>query len=292
MSPHSASPQTPAGHLSPGDDVAAHLTRQPSPSRGEAAGQYAHAPRPLRAAVFGSCVSRDTVAFMTQRAQDPWVPGPYTARQSLVSAGSPAPAGTLDLSGISSAFVRRILTLDTSCDRRALLRQAAGADVLLWDLTDERLGFFELPGGGVLTRTYEGMAAHLYDALDGARLVEWGSDEHFERWSAALGTWQEDLAATGLAGRTVLLETYWALADEEGAPTPVSNGMYAAEANWFAVRYLEAARSVAGVRTVRLPDELTVAGIRHRWGLAPFHYTDAAYRWLGESIEDLTRPQS
>lgn len=266
----------------PHNDAAAYVPLEPEPSGGGTPPGV-----PLRAAVFGSCVSRDTVAFMMQRDRAPWKAGPYTARQSLVSAGASAPEGLLDLTSISSAFVRRTLALDVACDRRAVLRQAASADVLLWDLTDERLGFFDLPGGGVLTRTFEGMAAGLYDRLDGARLVEWGTDEHFERWRVALRSWQEDLAATDLAGRTILLETYWALADDAGAPTPVSNGMYAAEANWFAVRYFEAARAVAGVRTARLPDELTVASADHRWGPAPFHYTDAAYRWLGARVEEL-----
>ncbi|MBW3069671.1 MULTISPECIES: DUF6270 domain-containing protein [unclassified Actinomyces] len=232
--------------------------------------------------VFGSCVGRDTVEVMRRQG---WRVGAYVARQSLLSAGSHVPEGTLDLSGFSSAFVRRVHAEDLVGDRHSRLQAAAErTDVLLWDIVDERLGVFELPGGELLTRTTEGLTAGLYDSLEGARLLEFGSDEHFERWRETLPAWRAELEDLGLADRTLLLQTAWAIADEDGESTPTSWGVGAAEANWFAQRYYEAAAEATGVRVLRLPDELTLAGTHHVWGPAPFHYQDAAYAWLAERI--------
>ncbi|SDN22031.1 hypothetical protein SAMN05216355_101277 [Actinomyces ruminicola] len=232
--------------------------------------------------VFGSCVSRDTVEVLRRRG---WRVGAYVARQSLLSAGSRAPGDALDLEGFDSAFVRRVHAEDLAGDRHSRLAAAAArTDVLLWDIVDERLGVLELPDGELLTRTTEGLTAGLYDSLEGARLLEFGSDEHFERWEAALPAWRAELAGLGLADRTLLLHTPWAIVDEGGEHTPTSWGVGAVEANWFAERYYQAAAEATGVRVLRLPDELTVAGTHHTWGPAPFHYQDAAYTWLADRI--------
>ncbi|WP_103064117.1 DUF6270 domain-containing protein [Actinomyces qiguomingii] len=235
------------------------------------------------ASVFGSCVSRDTVEVLRARG---WRVGAYVARQSLLSAGSQIAGDIVDLSGLASAFVSRVHAGDLAGDRRSRLATAAeDTDVLLWDIVDERLGVLELPDGELLTRTTEGLTAGLYDSLEGARLLEFGSNQHFERWAEALPAWRAELESLGLADRTLLLQTAWAIVDEDGAKTPTSWGVGAVEANWFAQRYYQAAAQATGVRVLRLPDELTVAGTHHTWGPAPFHYQDAAYAWLADQID-------
>lgn len=235
--------------------------------------------------IFGSCVGRDTAEKLRERG---WRMGAYVARQSLISHGLPAPDGALDLSAIRSAFVRRVLTEDLAGTRRQRLGAAADiTDVLLWDIIDERLGVLDLGDGAVITRSTEGLTAHLYDSLEGARLVEFGSDEHFERWRAALPAWRAELDELGLLGRTVLLEVPWAMVDESGLASPSSWGMHALEANWFSVRYYEAVREVVEPRVLTLPEELAVASAGNRWGLAPFHYAESAYDWFADEIERL-----
>ncbi|WP_143233359.1 DUF6270 domain-containing protein [Actinomyces ruminis] len=82
--------------------------------------------------VFGSCVSRDTVEVLRRQG---WRVGAYVARQSLLSAGSQAPAHALDLGGFDSAFVRRVHAEGLAGDRRSRLAAAApDTDVLLWDI--------------------------------------------------------------------------------------------------------------------------------------------------------------
>ncbi|QPL06082.1 MULTISPECIES: DUF6270 domain-containing protein [Actinomyces] len=237
--------------------------------------------------VFGSCVSRDTVEVLRARG---WTIGAHVARQSLLSASSTAPADVLDLSSLTSPFVKRVHTEDLAGERRSRLAAAANStDVLLWDIVDERLGVLELEDGTVLTRTTEGLTAGLYDDLDDARLVAFGSDEHFEKWAAALPAWREELTELGLLDRTVLLQVAWALADEGGEQTPTSWGMGTLEANWFSQRYYEAAAAHTGVHVMRLPETLTVAGTHHKWGAAPFHYQDDAYDWFATQIDGFAR---
>ena len=91
-----------------------------------------------RITVYGSCVARDVAGEMERRG---WSVERYIARQSLISAGRPADVGDLDLSLLRSSFARRSFLSDMVGNLEAQLTAVASyTDLLLWDLTDERLG--------------------------------------------------------------------------------------------------------------------------------------------------------
>ena len=114
-----------------------------------------------RITVYGSCVARDAASEMENRG---WSVERYIARQSLISAGRPADVGDLDLSLLASPFARRSFMSDVVGNLEAQLTAvAARTDLLLWDLTDERLGVLETSPGAFLTRSTEAMTAGLYD---------------------------------------------------------------------------------------------------------------------------------
>ncbi len=235
-----------------------------------------------RVGVYGSCVGRDSVEVLRERG---WALSCYVPRQSLVSGASPAPPQTLDLSGIDSAFVRRVLAGDVAGDMYERLAEAAAStDVLLWDIIDERLGYFSLPGDGAVTRTMEGLGKEIYAPLKQARLVEMGTEEHLECWKEQLSTFTRFLKDQGLWDKTLLLLSPWALKDAAGNQTPSSWGTSAVEGNWLLTEYYAAARD-AGAKVLRLPDELCVAGTEHQWGLAPFHYVPQTYAWVADAVE-------
>ena len=102
-----------------------------------------------RITVYGSCVARDVAGEMEQRG---WSVERYIARQSLISAGCPAGVGDVDLSLLRSSFARRSFLSDMVGNLEAQLTAVASyTDLLLWDLTDERLGVLETSPGAFLT---------------------------------------------------------------------------------------------------------------------------------------------
>ena len=136
-----------------------------------------------RITVYGSCVARDAAREMEKRG---WSVERYVARQSLISAGRPADVGDVDLSLLPSPFARRSFLSDMVGNLEAQLTSvAARTDLLLWDLTDERLGVLETAPGAFLTRSAEALTAGLYKGL-AARFLELGTAEHLHLWRPAL----------------------------------------------------------------------------------------------------------
>ncbi|WNB85190.1 DUF6270 domain-containing protein [Cellulomonas sp. ATA003] len=241
---------------------------------------YTRRDRSSRAFVYGSCVSRDSAEFFPGNTLQVLQ---YVARQSLISAFSPGPA-TVDLTAVQSPFQRRMLEGDAQGSLPALLERARDQiDLLLWDLTDERLGVLVSTDGHVVTRTVEGLAAGISGEVDGWRLVPFGSDEHFAMWIAALERFTGLLTGLELLERTVLLHVPWAERSDDGMPVPASFGTSSVQANKAYERYYEHAQR-SGFAIEALPSSMSVTSSAHRWGAAPFHYTESTYREIVERI--------
>ena len=242
-----------------------------------------------RITVYGSCVARDAAREMEQRG---WSVERYIARQSLISAGRPADVGDLDLSLLRSSFARRSFLSDMVGNLEAQLTAAASyTDLLLWDLTDERLGVLETAPGTFLTRSTEALTAGLYEGLP-ARFLELGTAEHLHLWRPALLRFHSLLERLDLASRTILINVPWATRTTSGTPTVPSWGQTAMEANWVMTRYVDLVRQETDLRILQVPDELVVADDAHRWGAAPFHYAASLYSWVAEELEIALAPRS
>jgi len=229
----------------------------------------------VRTFIYGSCVSRDTFEFMDQSR---FQLARYVARQSLASAYSPARHPASDLSGLGSPFQRRMLEWDERSALPALLREDGGSiDLLVWDIVDERLGYFEFADGSIITNSVERIEfrGSLWEQ-SGARYVPFGSDEHFETFSRTLDRFVVDLSQLGLLDRVAFISLPWANLDDQNNDTPPSFGMSSHRANSLMERYIRAVRR----RLPRHPigsNISAVAGSSHTWGVAPFHYTDETY---------------
>lgn len=164
----------------------------------------------MKLAIFGSCVSRDTAEFM---------PGTdviaYVARHSSTSLLSPHDSDGVDLSTLTSDFQRRMVTSDlkgTGASR--ILEKAEDLDLVLIDLVDERRGFWQFPDGTTMTNSLEaescGAARDARRA--GARLIEFGTDEHFARWQSGFRRLVDELDAAKVLSRTIFVDIEWAAA--------------------------------------------------------------------------------
>src|SRR5699024_6422642 len=179
---------------------------------------------------------------------------------------------------IDSHFQRRMMTGDFAGDLDERLVGAAGeTDVLLWDLADERHGVHVFDDGAVVTRSIDLVRApEALTAVEDARHVPFGTDEHFELWAPRAEQLRGRLVELELFDKTLVLQVPWALVTVDGKHTPQSMGTTAMEANEAYRRYYEHLRGL-GFRILELQPLGVLADPEHRWGLAPFHYTQDGY---------------
>ncbi|MCT1767500.1 DUF6270 domain-containing protein [Brevibacterium casei] len=204
----------------------------------------------MNIAIFGSCVSRDTSEFIP----DANVIA-YVARHSVTSLETPHGAEGVDLGQLRSSFQKRMVTSDLLgsglkqvCDGRDAV------DLVLIDLVDERRGFWSFPNGTTMTNSLEVEASGAGEAAEkaGARLVVFGSDEHFEAWSRGFAVLVEGLRGAGLWEKTIILDVEWACA-VDGALHPQSHRMNKLGRKWRRLQrgVKEANRVLTDRRSIR-----------------------------------------
>lgn len=232
-----------------------------------------------RVFIYGSCVTRDSEPWFEEYGLE--MVG-YVARQSVISAFRKSNVSEYDLTGIASSFQRRMFAGDITGNLRFEV-QRSKADVVFWDICDERLGVKKVRSGGMVTHSIDYVEAGAHPGPFGS-IIRFGDDEHFALWERALEEMLAALARYGLADKLYLNATPWAVEDEFGNDR---NGQkkLANIFNTASERYLDAARR-KGVHIVTIPQESAISRTdSHKWGPAPFHYTEATYRRM---LEELT----
>lgn len=246
----------------------------------------------MRVFIHGSCVSRDLLSLLPP---EEFALTFYSPRQSIIPllGHITGLAEQLDTTRLTSRFQRRAITGTLHADLiQQLQHHHRETDLVLWDITDERLGVYE-QSGRYMTRTLEAISTGLDSTLAStARHIPFGTDEHFELWASALNLWSRWLTHLGLADRLVLLAPRWASHLDDGTPTPSSFGTHAADHTPQAKRYYDLVRTTMvgariigdGIDTRSAPD--------HRWGPAPFHFNDETNASLGNMLHELVYDHS
>lgn len=176
----------------------------------------------MRVGIFGSCVSRDACEFMQGAVVEI-----YVARHSVASLKSPHGDGELDLVELDSPFQQRMVLGDlqgTGLER--IVGHADVLDVVLVDLVDERRGYWRFPDGTMMTNSLEleACGAARQARQVGARLVKFGTDEHFDQWNSGFAALVEGLNAADLLSRSIFIDIEWAAAIE-GAQHPQNDAL-------------------------------------------------------------------
>lgn len=228
---------------------------------------------PLRILVLGSCVGRDAVETMPA---SEYVLQRYVARRSLLSWGTDATGHLPRGLRVESDFQKRNVVEDARGQLLDVIAPLADQiDVLLWDLVDERHGACRFPDGSWITRTVDGVThPQLRDVMSRGELFSLGTDSHFLRWSHAADRFVAELRSLNLLSKTLLLDVSWASLTDSGHATPASMGLTAKKAEELYRPYFDWLREL-GVRSLRIAN--TTADPDHRWGLAPFHFTQDVY---------------
>lgn len=160
--------------------------------------------RTMWVAIFGSCVSRDTCEFLPDAEVVE-----YVARQSVITALSPVGPDRFPPDQLASSFQARMFLGDQAADGVERIA-GADADVVLIDLVDERRGVWRFPDGGFLTNSIEAHRTGVQEwaPREGARLIEFGTDEHFALWKRGFNAVLGRLQALGVP--LLLLDIAWA----------------------------------------------------------------------------------
>lgn len=247
--------------------------------------------RELQTFIYGSCVTRDGVDIAWE-SRGLHLSG-YVARQSLISATSPADASKFRLDSVSSPFQKRMIAGDLSGNLFDQLRARQGAvDLLLWDLTDERLGIQTVPGGGGHVTRVVNYSKGIWQGHEPLGTpVTLGAPKHWDLWRVAADQMAAFLEKNGLLKRTAVNATPWATETDAGERVSYEP-MPPEKFNETMLSHYEYLGEL-GFKVVR-PDQATViARTDHKWGLAPFHYINEVYsNLLDHVLQEINLPEN
>lgn len=198
----------------------------------------------------------------------------YVARQSFISAGTNATQLVPNVD-LRSQFQRRMLEADIEGSLFLDIHENAIVDLVLWDLNVERLGAWQLDTHTFVTDSGEFRNTENYSNITaGVPHIDFGKEDHFRIWKERFFQFKDVLQENGLVEKTVLLAPDWALVDETGETVGLFEAVKAGAYNAIFRRYWDFAEA-NGFEVVRMQD--TVADSQHKWGPAPFHYTEGVY---------------
>lgn len=224
--------------------------------------------------IHGSCVSRDAFTWAGEHAP-PLVD--YFARSSVASAYGSEPVPDLFSDRLQSSFQRRQVQRDFGKTlRRAVVEKPY--ELLLLDFIDERFPLYRTDDGGVVTISAELSRCGFPIGLPGRVVAAFG-DEHFALWEAGWRSLVMLLDQCGRLPRLRINAVWWATSAKDRSPfdAQVSAHVIARANRHLARLYDRVAADITPAQLLRFPPALFEGSPTHRWGLAPFHYTDAAY---------------
>jgi hypothetical protein len=232
--------------------------------------------------IYGSCVTRDAFPLLGTG----FKLLSYVARQSMISAIS-KPTLLLEGENLASAFQNRALAGDIRSNMLQLVRRhSADIDVLIIDLTDERLGVIQLPDGNYVTRSHELVSSRRLDDVQGrTRLINVLTERHWTLWESAATRLLNAVADLGLREKTIVLNTPWAELTDSGEKVAGFRGLDTVEMNAYLGECCAHIRSL-GFRVLDMPPELAYSSNQHQWGVAPYHLGEDARQWIAVQIRE------
>ncbi|MGG5175433.1 DUF6270 domain-containing protein [Pseudarthrobacter sp. J1763] len=246
----------------------------------------------MQVLIYGSCVSRDAMELSPQPGVE--LAG-YFARSSIISAFGrrKTDLGTAPAL-VRSSFQRRMLEADASKSLVENLRTQQ-FDLLLLDIIDERFHVL-VRGEERITDSSAFRESQFLTAKPGSwRKIASGSDEHFAEWTIAVDKLLKLVAELPRRVEVAFIDADWAstIAGPELDSKLVHAGMKPSEANELYERYREFLRSkLSEANLIRPPAAVTISDPQQKWGLAPFHYVQEFYDFVGRRLSELAATSS
>lgn len=234
----------------------------------------------IKVLVYGSCVSRDLVAIHRDKMECV----DYIARQSWISATS-SPETPIRDNSLTSNFQQEMLAGDFLSDApERITEQFDSCDIILLDIVDDRFGIYPLRESFV-TPSAEFASSGIRPSLPLGKHIAFGSDEHFDLWTSSARILRDKLGSN--INRAFLLEVEFTDRSLDSSVVPKALGKNSSDWNQEYSRYYAFARSI-GFQVMNLPSKLAISTKYHQWGIAPFHYVEAAYGWWLDRILERT----
>lgn len=224
--------------------------------------------------IYGSCVTRD--AF-DENADDLEVVG-YVARQSIISAMALREGPAIDSGTLTSQFQQGMVDGDSAGNLRETIAEvSAFIDVILWDITDERMGVLAFDGDRFLTPLNE-LRATEDDILSNGESVLFGTDRHFDLFRRATQIFSQWLTSRMMLEKVTVIATPHSSVLDGGSSNADFEDLAERARRWNeqAHRYYELL-SMQGFRVEHVDIEDVVIDPEHRWGIAPFHFAQKTY---------------
>ncbi|MET3351806.1 UNVERIFIED_ORG: hypothetical protein ABID57_003519 [Arthrobacter sp. UYEF1] len=214
----------------------------------------------------------------------------YSARSSVLSAFARRPTNLAGASAhVRSSFQRRMLEADAEKRLPQDLRSLP-YDLLLVDIVDERFNVLS-KGEERLTDSpalrESDFPANVATAW---RRIDSGSDEHFEGWVNALDRMLNVVADLPHPVPVAFLDAGWATTvagpgtdsrlSHAGRTPDAANSLYARYREYFCSRLPEGL-------IIRPPANVTISDPNHKWGVAPFHYVQDFYEFVGDRLVEI-----
>lgn len=227
----------------------------------------------IRLGVYGGCVSRDVLNYTNET--DHLVLAFYTARSSLASlAGKPYVQNEV-LERLSSNFQRRQVGLDMSKKFLPQLRKG-DFDLLLLDFISQRYPVLSDQQGGLLTMSGDYLRAAPRPLV--GRVVRNSTPMYTRLWERGLAKLYEAVKAAGKLDSVLLSELYWTREPGGDEPFPQATlDSIDRENAYLSSLYEKFCAKFGRESLIKYPDECLVADPKHRWGHAPYHYTEKLY---------------
>lgn len=241
----------------------------------------------MRVLIYGSCISRDSLELAPQQGIE--LAG-YSARSSLISAFARRPTNLSGASArVQSSFQRRMLEADAQKSLPKVLRSLP-FDLLLVDIIDERFNVLAKDEERLTDSPALRESSFMAAKSAAWRRIDSGSDEHFDGWVNALDRMLNTVAGLPRQVPVAFLDAGWATTvagsakDLEllhaGRAPGAANELYARYREYFCSKVPEA-------HLIRPPAEVTVSDPGHKWGLAPFHYVQGFYDFVGSRLAEI-----
>lgn len=237
-----------------------------------------------RVFLFGECVIRDAY----ERTSDRHDLVKYVARQSLISAATPAMTVDPDAIALASKFQRFAVTGDLGSSLYPeLAANHENIDIVVIDLVVDRFGVIpQRDEGRYFTHSAEFRASGVKKHLRGlGKPIPFGTPTHLKIWTQSAERLVHHLEELGLKEKTLVLDVLWAHSTRDGVPANEFPDLSSVRANLVYPRYVDVLEKL-GLAVAHMPEDVAFTTADHKWGLAPYHYVDEAYDWMNKEIDN------
>jgi len=230
--------------------------------------------------IFGSCVSRDALEFFPPQQVN--LVG-YYARSSFASLTTAEYINSGVLANIPSKFQARVVKADMNKSFWSFLTEA-NFDILLVDLIDERFNINLFDNGAINTLSADYVKALKGTELAGKQINRY-SDKKFNLWKAGFNKLVGYMKNSLQLDKLKINKVYWSEKSDIGENITQYEISYIRDANLFLDKMYSYIENNLG-RSVFIEHDpkLFVADSKHKWGVEPFHYTNALYLSVVEKV--------